>query len=88
MLTKKQVREHSVSEKICIYFDEEFGRSFYFKVIGKMIDDYLNDTSLKTINALYHKYRVELLIDKSVECKLKWRPNRAYLVWILSRRKR
>jgi hypothetical protein len=32
-----------------------------------MIDDYLNDTSLKTINALYHKYRVELLIDKSVE---------------------
>jgi hypothetical protein len=32
-----------------------------------MIDDYLNDTSLKSINALHHKYRVEMLVDKAVE---------------------
>ena len=54
-------------ESTHIYFDEEFSRSFEFKVIGKMIDDDLYDTSLKSINALYHKYRVEMLVDKEVE---------------------
>ena len=68
-LTKRQVREHIVQESTHIYFDEEFNTSFDFKVIGKMIDDYLNNTSLKSINALYHKYRVEMLVDKKVEGK-------------------
>jgi len=65
--TKTQVREHIIREDTCIYFEDEFNRSFDFKVIGKMIDDYLNDTSLKSINALYHKYRVEMLVDRAVE---------------------
>ena len=34
-----------------------------------MIDDYLNNTSLKSINALYHKYRIEMLVDKEIEGK-------------------
>ena len=66
-LTKKQVREHIVQESTHIYFVEEFSRSFDVRVIGKMIDDYLNNTSLKSINALYHKYRVEMLVDKKAE---------------------
>ena len=65
-LTKKQVRDLVLTERTAIYFDEEFSRSFDFKVIGEMIDNYLNDTSLRNINALYHKYRVTMSIDKKI----------------------
>ena len=65
-LTKKQVKDLVLTERIATYFDEEFCRSFDLKVIGEMIDNYFNDTSLRNINALYHKYWVTMLIDKMI----------------------
>ena len=43
-----------------MYFEDEFNRSLDFKVIGKMIDDYLNDTSLKMLVDRAVKEEVEI----------------------------